>query len=842
MLHMRQIRFVIFVLAVLLAGVSHGQQSVNGQYVLVQLPGVDRSLAIAELEVFSDDRNISPSGIASQSSTYTNSIADRAIDGDTSGDYFLHSVSSTNAERNPWWQLDLGRERSISKIILFNRMDCCREWISPAVILVLDGDKKIVWRGEITDIKDSYTFYINGAADNAQPKYINLLRNSDFLRSSNDSSPDRWGIHNSALMNYQDISSLYMLDDSTESPVSGARTLRVINKDPAFYHMSVFHEPLFAPAPSGRYTFSVYAKSGTVGKKILLSHSLSGEYKEIRIGTGWARYSISFDYPDKSGQGIQPVINFPQNGSYYIAAPQLEYGDHATAYSVAYEDMQTRDVVNPGSYSEELKNGDSKRGAFNKAMQSILDGSSPRVTKLISKYETYFQTEKTIDLRLLNPSKGLLHVGVECFSEGPRVGSAIFSARMDLQGDNWLGLAAPVNKFPIGRYKCTAVNQDKYADLGSVVFSVVPFNSDNVRANHLNANLEVNNSPFQIRGIMIGAYIPQKWYFEDIASKGINTIFYAGTVSRDGAISYDSSVLANAQYYGLKVVLVSPIGGSSKNKLYEQLESFSAQVERLKSHPAILGWYLVDEPSVEAWSDPELINIHQKLSRLDPYHLIFNNWAYDGVPERVGDEPRGSLNSTDIYSTDVYPFQGFESVPGGLDKYTRVSLRALATASWSNKPVQSWLQIYGSNNVWREPTPDELRYMAYLNVMFGSGYSFFELRSLSEATWSSIGKINQESQLIMETLFWNKDAKRLLGPSSDNGFIRSIWSTPQGKYLLVIHPGNGVESYTVDLNKLGFKATSKVESIFDDCSCQISAAGTFQEKFPAYGAKLFKIN
>jgi len=60
--------------------------------------------------------------------------------------------------------------------------------------------------------------------------------------------------------------------------------------------------------------------------------------------------------------------------------------------------------------------------------------------------------------------------------------------------------------------------------------------------------------------------------------------------------------------------------------------------------------------------------------------------------------------------------------------------------------------------------------------------------------------------------------------------------------LLVIHPGNGVESYTVDLNKLGFKATSKVESIFDDRSCQISAAGTFQEKFSAYGAKLFTID
>lgn len=840
---MRRNLLVSIFIAILLAGVSHGQEGIDGQYVLVQLPGVDRSLAIAELQVFSGDRNISPSGVASQSSTYTKAIANRAIDGNSSGDYFLHSISSTNTERNPWWQLDLGRERSISKIILFNRIDCCRERLSPAVIFVLNRDKQIVWRGEVTDLQDSYTFNINGAAINAQPKYTNLLRNSDFLRSSNGISPDRWGIHNSALMNYQDISSLYMIDDSTVSPVAGTRTLRIIKKDPSFYHMWVFHEPLFSNAPPGRYTLSVYAKAKSPGAKIFMSHSLSSnDFKETRIGREWARYSISFDYPDASGSNIQPVINFLQNGTYYIAAPQLEYGDHATAYGIAYEDMQTREVVNPGSYSREIKNGDSIRGAFNTAMQSILDSPLPKRITLITKYETYFQNEKTIELRLLNPAKVLLHVGVECFSGEFRMGSAIFSARMDLQGNQWLGLAAPVNKFPIGRYSCSAVNQDNHAELGSVAFSVVSFNSNNVRANHLNASLEVNGHPFQVRGIMIGAYIPKKWYFEDIASKGINTIIYTGTVDKEGKIHFDSSVLANAQLYGLKVILESPIGGADKNNLDEMLTEFFAQVEKLKNHQSILGWYIVDEPSSESWSDLELINIFQKFKKIDPYHLILNNWGGDAVPLKVGDEPRGSLKSTDIYSIDTYPFAGFESVPGGLDKYTRVSLSALQTASWSNKPVHSWLQIYGSNDVWREPTSDELRFMAYVNIMFGGGYSYFALRPLSETTWSSIGKINQESQLIMETLFWNKDAKRLLGPSFDNGFIRSIWSTPQGKYLLVIHPGNGVESYTVNLNKLGLKSTSKVESIFDDCSCQISAAGTFQEKFSAYGAKLFKIN
>ena len=559
---MKRNLLAFLIVALLLTGVSNGQEGINGQYVVVQLPGVDRTLAIAELQVFSGDRNVAPAGTARQSSTYFNASAIRAIDGKETGNYFAESVSHTGTERNPWWQLDLGIELPVDKIIIFNRVDCCSERISPAVIYVLNKEMKVVWRNEITSAQDMYFFDVNYLAAPAQPKYINLFRNSDFLRSSNGSSPDRWGIHNSALMNYQDISSLYMMDDSTVSPVAGTRTLRIIKKDPSFYHMWIFHEPLFSNAPPGKYTFSVYAKANSPGARIFMSHSLSSnDFKETRIGREWARYSISFDYPDTSGSNIQPVINFLQTGTYYIAAPQLEYGDHATAYGIAYEDMQTRDLVSPVSYSREIKNGDSKSGTFNKEVRSILDESSPKVTKLISKYETYFQNEKTIEIRLLNPAKGLLHVGVKCFSEEFRKGSAIFSARMDLQGNQWLGLAAPVNKFPIGRYTCSAVNQDNHAELGSVPFSVVSFNSNNVRANHLNASLEVNGHPFQVRGIMIFGYIPKKWYFEDVASKGINTIIYTGVVDKEGKVQFDSSVLANAQLYGLKVILESPIGG-----------------------------------------------------------------------------------------------------------------------------------------------------------------------------------------------------------------------------------------------------------------------------------------
>lgn len=46
-----------------------------------------------------------------------------AVDGIKSGSYGFH----TQREYNPWWQVDLGMEIAIDKIVIYNRQDCCSE-------------------------------------------------------------------------------------------------------------------------------------------------------------------------------------------------------------------------------------------------------------------------------------------------------------------------------------------------------------------------------------------------------------------------------------------------------------------------------------------------------------------------------------------------------------------------------------------------------------------------------------------------------------------------------------------------------------------------------------------
>src|SRR4029078_8810468 len=85
-------------------------QPLSGQYIRIELPGAERTLSLAEVKVYSGQKNIAPHGKPTQVSTFTDAIAARAIDGNSAGDFFGRSVTSTDNQASPWWELDLGSE------------------------------------------------------------------------------------------------------------------------------------------------------------------------------------------------------------------------------------------------------------------------------------------------------------------------------------------------------------------------------------------------------------------------------------------------------------------------------------------------------------------------------------------------------------------------------------------------------------------------------------------------------------------------------------------------------------------------------------------------------------
>jgi azurin len=97
--------------------------SAGGRYVRIEL---DRrgTLTLAEVQVFSNGRNVAPQGKAKQSSVSNDGEASRAIDGRTDGTYGSGTQTHTREnDRNPWWEVDLGTEHPIESIVVWNRTE-----------------------------------------------------------------------------------------------------------------------------------------------------------------------------------------------------------------------------------------------------------------------------------------------------------------------------------------------------------------------------------------------------------------------------------------------------------------------------------------------------------------------------------------------------------------------------------------------------------------------------------------------------------------------------------------------------------------------------------------------
>jgi RHS repeat-associated protein len=128
----------------------------TGRYVRVQLMGTNY-LHLAEVQVIgTSGQNLAVGMPSTQSSTAAPGTANRANDGNTDGNFADGSVSHTNLENQPWWQVDLGSSQQISSVKVWNRTDCCSSRTSNFNVIV--SDQPITTVGYIYDAAGNVTF------------------------------------------------------------------------------------------------------------------------------------------------------------------------------------------------------------------------------------------------------------------------------------------------------------------------------------------------------------------------------------------------------------------------------------------------------------------------------------------------------------------------------------------------------------------------------------------------------------------------------------------------------------------------------------------------------------
>ncbi len=139
---------------------------ISGRFVRLELPGSQRFLHVAEVQVMSGGANLALKGKASQSSTAFDGPANLAIDGNTNGEYEDgKSVTHTEQQDNPWWEVDLGGAKPIDSVVVWNRTDNgLQERMNGVRIVVLDESRKPVWHAELaTAPKESAEVSPSGA-------------------------------------------------------------------------------------------------------------------------------------------------------------------------------------------------------------------------------------------------------------------------------------------------------------------------------------------------------------------------------------------------------------------------------------------------------------------------------------------------------------------------------------------------------------------------------------------------------------------------------------------------------------------------------------------------------
>ena len=103
----------------------------RGRFVRLSLPGEKRTIFLSEMEVFSGGRNIALGKPAKQSSTGNVGVAERAVDGHVGNERSPPGVKpggvgfahTSNNRPDPWWEVDLGSEVDIDRLVVWNPRD-----------------------------------------------------------------------------------------------------------------------------------------------------------------------------------------------------------------------------------------------------------------------------------------------------------------------------------------------------------------------------------------------------------------------------------------------------------------------------------------------------------------------------------------------------------------------------------------------------------------------------------------------------------------------------------------------------------------------------------------------
>ena len=166
-----------------------------------------------------------------------------------------------------------------------------------------------------------------------------------------------------------------------------------------------------------------------------------------------------------------------------------------------------------------------------------------------------------------------------------------------------------------------------------------------------------------------------------------------------------------------------------------------------KDSPALLAWYLIDEPEEHGTPPEDVRRLYDALKAKDgshPISITHNQLA--GPPKYKG--------SCDLTMTDVYPVTRKRDWPlSAVGAYTD-GPRQVHGPGWPNFTI---VQTFGGaetdGGLWAQPLPHEVRYMVFNALVHrANGICYFSYWPRAPLTWAAIAEINRDVERIVPWL------------------------------------------------------------------------------------------
>lgn len=220
--------------------------------------------------------------------------------------------------------------------------------------------------------------------------------------------------------------------------------------------------------------------------------------------------------------------------------------------------------------------------------------------------------------------------------------------------------------------------------------------------------------------------------------------YYCGPAMSDGAAQQmkeggwnvvwcDEKDLDVAHRHGLRAQLKDPLLSPASLEQPDLLAKLDALIARVRSHPALYSYYIIDEPSAAQF--PALGKLVAHLRTHDPAHLayinLFPNYASNDQLGNRGDIVKAYTEHLIQFVANVKPsLLSYDHYHFGTNGDSGLYFLNLAqirsTALDAGVPFLNIVQACSWAPVMRVPTPEEMRFLLYTTLAYGAqGISYY---------------------------------------------------------------------------------------------------------------------